>query len=114
MFPSRAKVLVFDIETSPILAFVWDLYDQNIALNQIVKDRHVISFSAKWLGDPPSKMMHFDNRGKAWGDDKELCKRLWKLLDEADIVITQNGKKFDTPRMNARFIFHKMPPPSPY
>ncbi len=114
MFPSKAKVLVFDIETSPILAFVWDLWDQNIALNQIVKDRHVISFSAIWLDDPANKIIHFDNRGKKWGDDKELCRKLWKLLDEADIVITQNGKKFDTPRMNARFLIHGFKPPSPY
>ncbi len=114
MFPAKAKVLVFDIETSPILAFVWDLWDQNIALNQIVKDRHVISWSAKWLGSPESEVMYADKRDTAWGDDKALCKKLWKLLDEADIVITQNGKKFDTPRMNARFLVHGFRPPSPY
>lgn len=114
MFLSKAKVLVFDIETSPMLVFAWDLRDQNISLNQIVKDRHVIAWAAKWLDDPAEKTMYLDNRGKEWGDDKALCKKLWKLLDEADIVITQNGKKFDTPRMNARFLIHGMKPPSPY
>ena len=47
-------------------------------------------------------------------DDKAILKPLWKLLDEADIVITQNGKNFDSPKLNARFIMHGWAPPSPY
>jgi uncharacterized protein YprB with RNaseH-like and TPR domain len=45
---------------------------------------------------------------------RKILRDLWKLLDEADIVITQNGKNFDTPKLNARFIEHGMKPPSPY
>lgn len=41
-------------------------------------------------------------------------KTLWKLLDEADIVITHNGKRFDIPKINSRFLIHSLPPPSPY
>ena len=111
----QPKVLVFDIETAPIIASVWELFDQNVAVNQIVKDRHVIAWSAKWLDDPVSKVMYKDQRGrKNMEDDRALLKPLWKLLDEADIVITQNGKRFDSRRLNARFIQHGMPPPSPY
>jgi hypothetical protein len=46
--------------------------------------------------------------------DLHIVKRIWKLLDEADVVITQNGKKFDSKKLNARFIYYDMPPPSPY
>ena len=41
-------------------------------------------------------------------------KQLWELLDEADIVLTQNGKKFDSKKVNARFILNGMQPPSHY
>ena len=111
----QPKVLVFDIETSPMLAFVWDLYDQNVAVNQIQRDRFVLAWSAKWLGDAPSKVMYMDQRNaKNIEDDRKILQGVWELLNEADIVITQNGKKFDSKRLNARFIEHGMPPPSPY
>ena len=40
--------------------------------------------------------------------------QLWKLLDQADIIITQNGKAFDAKKINARFILNGMKPPSSY
>ena len=36
--PTSPKVLVYDIETAPILGHVWRLWDQNVGLNQIVSD----------------------------------------------------------------------------
>jgi uncharacterized protein YprB with RNaseH-like and TPR domain len=110
---SKAKVLVFDIETAPMLAFVWGLRDQNISLNQVKQDWHVIAWAAKWLGD--SKVIYRDQRNAPTiEDDKKILTELWHLLDKADIVVTQNGKNFDSKKLNARFITHGMPPPSPY
>lgn len=108
----QSKTLVLDIETSPVLAYVWALKDQNIGLNQIHKDWDLMAWGAKWLDDPVSKVMYDDRRDDK--DDKRILKGVWKLLDEADIVITQNGKKFDSRKLNARFMLHGMPPPSPY
>lgn len=116
------KVLVFDIETAPILGYVWSLWENNVALNQIKSDWHVMSWSAKWLkGEdgvvygPHDKIMYMDQRNaKDIENDKELIKGIWKLLDEADIVITQNGKKFDSRKLNARFILNGLKKPSPY
>lgn len=103
------KVLIIDIETSPLLVHVFGLKDQNIALNQIVKDWHIMCYSAKWLGQ--KQMFYGETRN---GNDKLLLKELWKLLDEADILVTQNGASFDGPRIEARMMIHRMSPPSPY
>lgn len=109
------KILLFDIETSPIEAFVWGLFDNNVALNQIKKDWYVLSWSAKWLGDPPSKVLYMDSREqKDISNDKKILKGIHKLLNEADIVISQNGVSFDSKKLNARFAIHGMKPPSPY
>lgn len=109
------KVLVFDIETAPILGHVWGLWEQNVGLNQIKSDWHVLSWSAKWLGDSPAKIMYMDQRkAKNVEDDKALLEGIWKLLNEADCVISQNGKAFDSKKLNARFIMAGMTPPSPY
>lgn len=111
----QPKVLVFDIETSPIVAYVWGLWDQNIGLNMIKEDWYVMSFAAKWLDDPASKTMYFDQRGMSpQNDDIILLKAIWQLLDEADIVITQNGKSFDQKKLNARFIQQGLQPVSSF
>lgn len=104
------KVLIFDIETSPIVAHVWGLRDQNISLNQIVKDWEVLAWAAKWLES--DLVIYHDKRADK--DDKRILKILWNFLNEADIVITQNGQNFDSRKVNARFIEYGMKPPKPY
>ena len=106
----------FDLETSPHKAYIWRQYDNNIDLPMLINDGTILSFSAKWAGDPDSKIMYFDMRGKEKNlhNDKALMLKLWSLLDEADIVCGHNVKKFDIPKTNARFIVHNIPAPSEY
>lgn len=113
------KILLLDIETTPILAHVWGLFDQNIALNQIERDWIMLSFAAKWyesasgeLFGPHRKVIYKDLRNKKVTSDKSLLIALWPLLDECDIIITQNGVRFDKKKIFARFILNGMKPPS--
>lgn len=109
----KPKVLVFDIETAPILAYVWSIWEQNVGLNQIASDWHLMSWAAKWLDE--KQVMYMDQRSaKDLTNDKDILEGLWNLLNEADAVITQNGKAFDSKKVNARFIMNGMGPPSPY
>ena len=110
---NKARILILDIETTPIIAHVWRLWDNNVGLNQIVSDWHLMSWSAKWLGE--EEIMYLDQRDKDdISDDRDLLEQMWYLLDEADIIVTQNGKKFDEKKLNARFILNGMKPPSSY
>lgn len=107
------RVLIYDIETAPLLGYCWSLWDNNIGLNQIHSDWHVLSWAAKWMGE--EDVYYQDQRdAKNVEDDKQLLQGIWKLLDECDFVITQNGKKFDQKKLNARFVIHGMKPPSTY
>lgn len=107
------KVLFLDIETAPIAGYVWGLWEQNVGLNQIKQDWFVLSWAAKWQGT--KKVLYKDQRrSKNIEDDKKLLEPMWKLLDKADIIITQNGKAFDAKKLNARFILNGMKPPSSY
>lgn len=108
----KSKVLVLDIETAPLLVYVWGLKDQYVEVKQIQKDWYIMAWSAKWLEEPDS-LVYYDTRNKQ-GDDKAILKPLWKLLNEADIVITQNGREFDAKKINARFMLNGMPPPKPF
>lgn len=119
---SGPKILVLDIETSPIISYTWGLFDQNVGLNQIKVDWHILSYSAKWYQDaagktygPHSKVMYKDQRNeKDITNDKALLKQVWDLLDSTDILLTQNGVRFDHKKLNARFVLSKMQPPSSY
>ena len=107
------KILFFDIETVPIIASVWKLWDNNVGLNMIEKDWHVLSWAAKWYDS--DEILYEDQRhAKDFENDKKILKSIWKLLDAADIVIGQNSKKFDVKKLNARFIMHGMQPPSSF
>jgi len=107
------RVLVFDIETAPMLSYMWSMWQQGFGLNQIETDWYVLSWSAKWLGE--DGVMYQDNRhAENLEEDAELLRGIWKLLDEADVVITQNGIKFDSKKLNARFIINGFQPPSSY
>lgn len=109
------KILLFDVETAPILGYVWDIWDQNVALNQIHTDWYILSWSAKWLDDTADQVMYMDQRhSQNLENDAPLLRKIWELLDEADIVITQNGKKFDVKKLNARFVLSGMQPPSSF
>ena len=108
-----AKILFFDIETSPILGNVWSLWQQNVGLNQIYRDWYVLSYAAKWAHE--DEVIYEDKRD-SWNneDDRELLKGIWNLLNEADIVVGQNSKRFDEKKLNARFILNGMKPPSSF
>lgn len=101
--------LIIDIETSPNLAHVWDLWNQNIGLNQLLESGEVICFAAKWYGDSSVSFWSEYHDGK-----EQMIDSAWGLLDEADAVIHYNGRHFDVPRLNAEFLRRSWPPPSPF
>ncbi len=112
---SDLRVLVLDIELAPMTAYIWSLKDQYIGVKQLKTDWYVIAWGAKWLGEPASKIIYRDQRNaKKLEDDKAILRELWDLLNGADVVITQNGERFDGPKLNARFILQGMRPPKPY
>lgn len=108
------KVLILDIETSPIKAFVWKLWKENVGLPQIISDWIMLTWACKWLGSDIILSDRLTSDEVKREDDKRIVKKLWSLLDEADIVIAHNGNSFDLPRIQTRFILHGLIPPSPY
>jgi len=112
--PTDAKILLFDAETSPICALVWGLWEQDIYLDAILQDWHLLSWSAKWLfSDKIMSDVLTSNEAKIHSD-KRIVQSMWNLLNEADIVIAHNGNSFDVKKLNTRFLFHKIPPPRAY
>lgn len=103
------KILIIDIETSPIRAKLWRLGKQVVTLDQLDEDWYVMAWAAKWLGD--SRIFYSDqSEVPEMKNDKKSMEEVRALLLEADVVITQNGISFDLPKLMTRFFFWKLGP----
>jgi len=106
--PKSKKIAVVDIETAPALAYVWGLFKQNIAINQLVAPGRVTMVGIKFVGD---KEYHiFDEH--MYGPDV-MWYHVRKLLTEADAVVTYNGDHFDLPKINGELLRYNMAPLPP-
>jgi DNA polymerase elongation subunit (family B) len=102
------KILFLDIETSPNLAYVWGLWQQNVSINQMVNSTEVICFGARWYGQRKVHFSSVHHDGKA-----EMLKAIHELLDEADAVVGWNSAGFDMKHLRREFVENDMLPPSP-
>jgi DNA polymerase elongation subunit (family B) len=103
------KLLTLDIETSPNLAYVWGLWDQNVGLSQLAEASEVMCFAAKWHGT--KKVEFYSNHHD--GHD-EMIAQAHRLMDEADAIITYNGRSFDMKHLRREMVLAGMTPPSPH
>jgi len=114
--PTGLKVLLFDIETAPIMGAVWTIWNTNLGpMNgSIQSDWFMFSWAAKWLhgADVISDVLTGDEALRE--DDSRITKSLWHLIDEADVIIGHNSKNFDHKKVNTKFLQHGLICPSPY
>jgi DNA polymerase elongation subunit (family B) len=103
------KLLTLDIETSPNLAHVWGLWQQNVGISQLLESGEVICFAAKWYDSEEVDFFSSFHVGKS-----EMVRLAHQFLEEADAVIHFNGQRFDIPHLNREFVEAGLTPPSPY
>lgn len=105
----KPRILVLDIETSPIISYTWGLFDQNVAINQIVEDWNILSFAAKFVGE--DKIYYGDLRNERdVRKDRKLLIEISKLINSADVVLGQNVQDFDLKKINARLLINGLKP----
>lgn len=107
--PTPPRVLTVDIETSPALARVWGLWDQNIATNQIVERSRVLCVAGKWLDRKRTMFASEFHHGHP-----DFLRTVWAWFDDADVVVTYNGIKFDVPHLQREWLLAGYGPPSPW
>lgn len=102
------KILLLDIETTPMQVYAWGLWEQNIGIDQIIKSSEILCFGARWLGE---KKVIFKS---SYHDGKEsMLKELHELMEEADVLVGWNSAAFDHKHINREFLEAGMAPPSP-
>ncbi len=102
------RILTIDIETSPNLAHVWRIFQENVGISQILEASEVLCFAAKWYDE---KQVMFYSQPEH--TQETMIKTAYDLIDEADVVVHYNGKRFDVPHLSREFLLAGMTPPSP-
>lgn len=105
------KILFFDIETAPITGYTWGTYEQSVI--KILKDWFVLSYAARFRDD--DRFFYLDQRfANPIEDDFQLLCGIHHLISECDYLVGHNSMKFDTKKLNARFIKHGLKPLNHY
>lgn len=107
---SKPKIIIWDVETTPIQVYTWRLANSGYhSPDNIVSDWSLICGAWKELGDEKVQAIAI----KTVGDDYEVVKTIRDVLATADIIVHHNGDSFDIKMLNARIIFHGLQPLPP-
>jgi uncharacterized protein YprB with RNaseH-like and TPR domain len=112
---STPRIAFLDVETAPILANVWTLYETNAVW--VERDTFLLSFSVLWDGEKKVKtycLPDYPGYAKDPHNDRRLVHDLHRIMDAADIIVAHNGDAFDIKKINSRLAVHGFNPPSPF
>lgn len=109
-----SRILLLDIETLPGEYYAFDPKVEYLSADKRIKDWSISCYAAKWLFEP--EIMGEVVTPKEAFDRKEdsILGGIWKLMDQAHIIVTQNGVRFDIKKLNSKLIKAGYAPPSKY
>lgn len=110
----RPKIFIFDIETAPMVSYHFDRWKTSIQPEKTINDTFMLCWSGMWVGDDKvfSECITPEEIKKC--RDHRIVSKLWDQFNKADYVVAYNGRHFDIPYTNARFLVNYMNPPAPY
>lgn len=109
-----ARILVLDVENAPNLAWVWGKYEQTALAYE--REHTLMSFAAKWTDAKKIDcfaLPDFSLFKKKPYSDEALVDKLYEYLNEADIVVTHNGDRFDLKKANTQALLNGETPYRP-
>lgn len=105
---SELKVLALDIECSAAKVYTYGLFNQFISHKHVIEHPRIMCFSAQWYGS--KKTMFFSEYHNG---TKDMFQALHDLIDEADVVMGYNSKRFDMPWIEGALLDEGFDRPSP-
>lgn len=107
--PSGMKVLTLDIETSPIDAYTWGIWQQNVGLNQIKQATRMLTWAAKWEDED---FVYLGS--ESFQSHEDMVLEIYDLVNEADAIVGFNSQSFDMKHLNREFVELGLSPPTKY
>lgn len=103
-----SKIILYDIETSPLLVTSWQLRKPYLSHENIERDANILTAAWKELDLPGVAALCVDPTNPT--SDAALLSDLRDALEDADVLIGHNSDRFDLPWINTRLVFHGLPP----
>lgn len=110
---TNLKVLFFDLETAPLLAYVWGPREDWIPHDRMIHDSFLLAWTAKWRGEDKVMTGLLTSAEAKKQDDTRIVIKLADLIRQADIVVAHNGDRFDVPMFNNRLLLLGLEPLGP-
>lgn len=110
---SNLKVLFFDLETAPLLAYVWGPREDWIPHDRMIHDSFLLAWTAKWRGEDKVMTGLLTSKEAKAQDDTRIVIKLADLIRQADIVVAHNANRFDVPMFNNRLLLLGLEPLGP-
>ena len=108
------KIVTLDIETLPIIGSFFRVWNVNIRPQEIIHDWALLSMSYKWMHEADVRNVIMTKEEAVLREEARIVEEAWNVVNDADVIITYNGEKFDAKRLNAKFVEYGFPAPSPY
>ena len=105
----EVRYLYWDLETSFMQGYFFDVWQINIPLSQVTKQSHLLSASWAINDEKPTGVRLTPEQVKT-GDDLHVVVKLIEAINNSDVIVTFNGKKFDTKKLNTRALYWGLPP----
>ena len=113
-YKNGPKILFYDIETTPIRAWVWRPGKQHVSPKQILTDEKgrpectdIICITYCWNDGKPAKSLD-------WGYYEQwsapMIEAFDRIIEQADITIGKNSQRFDEKHINMQRLIHGLPP----
>ena len=110
---SKPKLLFYDIETSLAKSYHFSQWKVNLSQKQKIQESHLLSHAWAW-GEGEVTGSILTREEMLAHDPERLVLECWSLLDNCDVLVAHNGKRFDVRKVNSYFLQYGLPPPSPY
>lgn len=106
---TKPVILWYDIETSPLKAYVWGLGDQTVRHGQLDKSHSQYGIICVTYCFNDGKKAQAIDWGYEEQDTAKVVAEFDEIIKKADVIIGKNNKRFDNKMLNAARMFAGLP-----
>jgi len=107
---THPRVGVLDIESLPAEVYTFQLYDQNIGIEQVISEVCLLSWAGKFLNESKVYSDILTPEEAPEKNDKRIVQSCWDFMSRCDCIIGHNMNMFDSKMMNMFFLKHGLNP----
>lgn len=103
------RILTLDIETMAGRGWVWQQKVEYMNPSMLIESPRMICVGAKWLGAKPVHFFSEHEHGH-----RGMVEGIYDMVNEADLIVSYNGRRFDMGFLRQEFFLAELPPPAPW